>query len=241
MFTDMLTNMGKTLPSWLSYAKLRASLAQVGNDMGAYQLYNTYVIEKDPNGNTVARRNNILFDPNVKSELIKSTEAGAELRFFKNRLGLDFYWYKSNATNQLIDLPMDPLSGYTAKKINAGNLQNTGVELMVDAQLFSNPKSFRWNLSANYSHNNNTVKHISDNVNRYNLGGFDDVRILAVAGEKYGEIYGSRFARVNDQNSPFFGQVIVDGNGLPLRDPEIVKLGNQQATALLGFTNTFAS
>lgn len=240
VFTEMLTNMGKTLPNWLSYAKFRAALAQVGNDMGAYQLYNTYVIEKDPNGNTVARRNNILFDPNVKSELIKSTEVGAEFRFFKNKFGLDFSWYKSNATNQLIDLPMDPLSGYTAKKINAGNLQNTGVELMVDAQFFSNPKSFKWNLSANYSHNNNTVKYISDNVNRYNLGGFDDVRILAVAGEKYGEIYGSRFARVNDQSSPFFGQVIVDGNGLPLRDPEIVKLGNQQATALLGFTNTFA-
>ncbi len=66
VYTDMLRNMGSSLPSWLSYGKLRASYAEVGNDLPPYQLYNTYGIGKDPNGNTTAGRNSVLLDPNVQ-------------------------------------------------------------------------------------------------------------------------------------------------------------------------------
>jgi len=239
VITDMFTKLGKTLPSWLSYAKLRASYASVGNDLGAYQLYNTYNIGKDPNGNTTASRNGTLYDENVVNELIKSYEAGAEMRFFKGRFGFDFSYYKSNATNQLIDLPLDPLSGYSSKKINAGNIQNKGYELMVDANILSNPNSVNWNLAANYSHNDNTVKYLSGDVTQYRLGGYDDISVLAVAGGKYGEIYGSKFLRVNSPGSPMDGQILLDANGLPQRGEQGVKLGNQQADALVGITNTF--
>ena len=133
------TDMFESLPSWLSYGKLRISYAQVGNDLPPYQLYNTYGIGKDPNGNTVASRNPVLLDPNVQSELIKSLEIGTELRVLKNRIGLDFSWYKANATMQLIDLPMDPQSGYSAKKINAGDIQNTGIEIMLDGRILNKP------------------------------------------------------------------------------------------------------
>jgi TonB-linked SusC/RagA family outer membrane protein len=239
VITDMFTKMGKTLPSWISYAKLRASYASVGNDMGAYQLYNTYSIGKDPLGNTTAGRNNTLYDDKVVNELIKSFETGAELRFFNSRVGVDFTYYKKNATNQLIDLPMDPLSGYSFKRINAGNIQNTGVELMVDATILNNPNSLNWNIAANYAHNNNTVKYLSGDVTQYRLGGYDDISVLAVAGGNFGEIYGSKFLRVNSPGSPMDGQILLDGNGLPQRGEQNVKLGNQQADALVGVTNTF--
>lgn len=239
VITDMFSKMGKTLPSWLSYAKLRASYATVGNDLGAYQLYNTYAIGKDPNGNTTASRNGTLYDDNVVNELIKSYEAGAEMRFLKGRFGFDFSYYKSNATNQLIDLPLDPLSGYSSKKINAGNIQNKGFELMVDANILSNPNSVNWNIAANYSHNDNSVKYLSGDVTQYRLGGYDDISVLAVAGGKYGEIYGSKFLRVNSPGSPVDGQILLDANGLPQRSEQGVKLGNQQADALVGITNTF--
>lgn len=239
IFTDMLSSMGKTLPSWLSYGKLRASYAQVGNDLAPYQLYNTFNIGKDPNGNTTAGRNSVLLDPNVKSELIKSFEFGTEMRFVQGRIGLDFSYYKTNATRQLIDLPMDALSGYTARKVNAGDIQNTGFELVIDGKVLSKPNGLNWTTSFNYSYNNNTVEELSEGVTKYGLGGFDDVAVLAVVGQKYGEIYGTKFSRVKDQTSPFYGQVILNGNGLPTRDPEIVRLGNQQAKALLGFTNSF--
>jgi TonB-linked SusC/RagA family outer membrane protein len=239
VLTDMLTKVGSQVPSWLSYGKLRASYAEVGNDLPPYQLYNTYMIGKDPNGNTTASRNGVLLDPNVQNELIKSVEVGAELRFINNRFGLDFAWYKANATNQLIDLPMDPQSGYSAKKINAGDIQNTGIELMVDARILNKPSSLNWNVALNYSTNKNTVEELAEGVTKYGLGGFDDVAVLAVVGERYGEIYGTRFNRVKDQASPYYGQIILNADGLPTRDPEIVRLGNQQAKALLGVTNTF--
>lgn len=239
IFTEMLSKLGKELPSWLSYAKLRGSIANAGNDMNPYQLYNTYDINKDPNNNTTAQRGEVLFNPDVKSELIRSYEAGAEFRFFKSRFGLDFSVYKSNATNQLIRLPMDPLSGYKYKIINAGNVQNTGVEIMADAKILDNPTGLSWNMAVNYSHNNNTIKSIYPGVPLYKLDGFDDISVVAMENGKYGEIYGSKFLRVTDAGSPSFGQLLLDANGLPQRGEQNVKLGNQQASALVGITNTF--
>ncbi|HSK13051.1 MAG TPA: SusC/RagA family TonB-linked outer membrane protein, partial [Phnomibacter sp.] len=239
VLTEMLNSMGKDIPSWLSYAKLRGSYAEVGNDLPPYQLYNVYRIGKDPNGNTTASRDNILRDPNVRSELIKSMEFGAELRFMKNRVGLDFSWYKSNATRQLLDIPLDPMSGYSAMKINAGDIQNEGFEIMFDARVLNDPRSVNWTVVANYSQNRNTIVELASDlgVTEYTLGGFDDLFIRAVKGSMYGDIYGTRFRRIEDQASPFFGQLLLNGDGLPVRDPRIVKLGNQQARGMFGITN----
>jgi TonB-linked SusC/RagA family outer membrane protein len=240
VISDMFTKMGKTLPGWLSYAKIRGSIASVGNDLPAYQLYNTYNIGKDPNGNTTSSRNDILFDPNVRNELIKSYEAGAELRLFKSRIGLDVAVYKSNATNQLINIPMDPLSGYKFMKINSGDIQNTGMEITLDGRILQSQTGLNWDMGVNYSHNNNTVKSIKSDIDKYSLGGFDDITVYAVGGAKYGEIYGTSFKRVEDAASPFNGQLLLDANGLPQRGGQGVRLGNQQADALLGITNTFS-
>ncbi|MDB5146228.1 MAG: SusC/RagA family TonB-linked outer membrane protein, partial [Mucilaginibacter sp.] len=239
LFTEFLTKNGNTLPSWLTYGKVRGSFASVGNDMLPYQLYNTYTIGKDPNGNTTASRGDVLFDPTVKSELIKSYEAGLEMRFFNSRLGFDFALYKSNATRQLINLPMDGLSGYTSKIINAGDIQNKGLELMVDGKIIQG-QGFNWNTSVNFSINRNTIKYLYPGVTQYPLGGFDDLSVVAETGQLYGEIYGSRFLRVKDASSPYNGQMLLDANGLPQVDPERTKLGNQQATSLLGVTNSFS-
>lgn len=239
VFSEMIEKTGGNVPSWLSYGKLRASYAQVGNDLVPYQLYNTYNIGKDPNGNTTASRGNTLLDPNIKNEFIKSFEVGTEMRFFDSRFGFDVAWYKTNATRQLIDLPTDPLSGYSYRKINAGNIQNSGIEAMVDARIFNNADAFNWNLSVNYSNNKNEVLELSEDVTQYRLGGFDDLQVLAVAGAKYGEIYGSKFRRVTDQSSPYAGQLILNEAGLPLRGEQGVYLGNQQASSLVGLTNAF--
>lgn len=238
--TEMLSKLGTTVPEWITYAKIRGSAASVGNDLPPYQLYNTYNIGKDPNGNTTGSRNEILFDPYVKNELIKSYEAGAELRLFKSRLGLDFSIYKSNATNQLLNLPLDPLSGYRFMKINSGDIQNTGIEITLDGRILESENGLNWNMGVNFSRNKNTVVSIKDDIELYRLGGFDDVGVFAKAGAKYGEIYGSTFRRVEDNASPFYGQLLLDANGLPQVGDQNVRLGNQQADALLGITNTFS-
>lgn len=241
VFTDMINQMGGNLPSWFSYGKLRASYAAAGSDLDPYELYNTYTIGTDPNGHTTAGRNTELFNDSVKSQLIKSYEAGTELRFFQNKIGLDVSIYKSDATNQLIDLPMDPLSGYSSRKINAADVRNKGIEITADAHILDNPKSLNWTLSANFSHNKTTVPYIYPGVEKYQLpgGGFDNIQILAVAGQPYGEIYGTQLMRVTDAKDPNYGQLILL-NGLPQATTDITRLGNQQATALLGITNSFS-
>ncbi|WP_316816427.1 SusC/RagA family TonB-linked outer membrane protein [Pedobacter nyackensis] len=240
VFSEMVNTLGGTLPSWLSYGKVRASYAQVGNDLEPYELYNVYKLDKDPNNGTTASRNDVLFDSSVRSELIKSFEVGMEMRFLNGRVGIDAAYYKSNATRQLLNIPMDPLSGYKSKKINGGDIQNKGVEITLDGKVLNNNKGLNWNMMLNYSTNNNTVEALTNDISRYPLGGYDDLKIWAKTGERFGEIYGSKFARVTDKSSPYFGQLLLNEEGLPTRGEEDVRLGNQQATAMLGFTNSFA-
>ncbi|MDQ6763552.1 MAG: TonB-dependent receptor, partial [Bacteroidota bacterium] len=242
VFSDMITQMGGSLPSWFSYGKLRASYAAAGSDLDPYQLYNTYTIGTDPNGNTTAGRNGTLYNDSVKSQLIKSYEAGGEFRFFKNKIGLDISVYKSDATNQIIFLPLDPLSGYTNKIINAADVRNKGIEITADARILENPRSLNWSMNVNFSHNRTTVPYIYPEVEKYQLpgGGFDNIQILAVAGQPYGEIYGTKLMRVADAKDANYGQLILTNSGLPQATTDISRLGNQQANELLGFTNSFS-
>ncbi|KAF0200674.1 MAG: TonB-linked outer membrane protein SusC/RagA [Bacteroidetes bacterium] len=236
--TDMLEKFNTNVPAWITFARVRASVAKVGNSLNPYELYNTYRIGNDPLGNTTGTTNDILFDPNVQSELITSRELGADIRFFNNRLGFDFTWYKSNATNQLLNLPMDPLSGYRFMKINAGDIQNKGIELMAHARILENSKGLNWAIQFNYSKNKNTVEELTDEIETYQIGGFDNMQILAETGQDYGMIYGTSYLRVEDETSEFFGQMVLDANGLPLVNPDPVSFGSQQPNALMGITNT---
>ncbi len=240
--TDMISNNGGSLPDFLTFAKVRASYAEVGNDLAPYQLYNSYWIGKadSPHDQTTAGSNSVMYDPFVVNELIKSYEAGVDFRFLDNRLGLDFTWYRTNAINQLIDLPMDPFSGYKDKKINAGNIQNEGIEVMFKADIFRNNNGFNWTFNANMSKNKNSLIELAEGIEEYSLGNVDDLKIVAMAGGRYGEIYGKKMLRVEDEDSPHFGEVIVDDGGLPLKGNNWEYLGNQQPDWMLGINNMFS-
>ena len=240
--TDMITKNGGSLPDWFTFAKVRASYAEVGNDLEPYQLYNTYDIGKSnsPHEQTTAAPRTVLFDPNVKNELQESIEVGFDLRFVDNRFGIDFTYYKTNTTNQLFDLPLDPFSGYRAKKVNAGNIQNEGFEVMLNADIFRNREGFSWTVNANMSKNENTILELADGVEEFALGEVDDIKIIAFAGGNYGEIHGKKMLRVDDETSPYFGRVIVDESGLPLKGNDWEYLGNQQPDWMLGVTNMFS-
>ncbi|WP_109098227.1 SusC/RagA family TonB-linked outer membrane protein [Aquimarina sp. AU58] len=235
----VFTEMFNELPEWLNFSKIRASYASVGNDLDAYKLYNFYTIGSDPNDNTTATSGDVLFNSDVKNELIKTLEVGFEGRFFNSRLAIDFAWYKSNATNQLIEIPLDPLSGFNSEIINAGDIQNEGYELGISGKILDNLKGFSWDANLNYSTNENTIQELTDEVTKYRLGGFDNLSILAFKGGGYGEIWGTKYRRVEDPSNANFGKIIVDGDGLPLATEESFKLGNQQPDAMIGFSNTF--
>ncbi|WP_290540712.1 SusC/RagA family TonB-linked outer membrane protein [Alistipes sp.] len=237
VISDMVNKYGK-MPDWFTYAKVRASYAQVGNDMDPYQLYNTYSVGTDPNGNPTASSGDTLFNADVKNELIKSWEAGLEVKFFDNRLGLDVAYYKSNATNQLINLPMNSLSGYNSKKVNAGNIQNEGIEAMINARPVQT-RNFSWSTNFNIAHNKNTIIELADGVSQYQLGGYDNLQVFAEVGGDYGEIYGTKYQRVEDKESPYYGQLLLDASGLPQGTSSKYRLGSQQTKVTLGWTNQF--
>ena len=240
VISDMLPKIGGEMPEWFTFAKVRASFAEVGNDLDPYQLYNNFTVGKDENGNTTAAPGNVLFDSTVRSELIKSWEAGFDVRFFNNRLGLDAAWYKTNATRQLLNLPMDPFSGYSSRKVNAGNIQNEGVEVSLNGAILDNPKGLSWNATAQFSLNRNKIIDLYPGVTLYDIKTLDAIQIVAVQGSYYGDIYGQTFQRVEDRNSPYYGQQIVGEDGLPLITTDKSKVGNQSPDWMLGLTNNFA-
>ena len=239
VISDMILNNGGELPGWFTFGKIRGSYAEVGNDLAPFQLYNAFSIGNDSEGNTTASTNSVLRNPDVVNELIKSVEFGLETRLFNNRVGLDVAWYKTNATNQLIDLPLDPFSGFNSKKINAGDIQNKGVEVTLKTRILDNEDGLNWDMDVNYSKNENTIEELADDVTEFTLGGFDNFSIRADVGGDYGVIVGSKFQRVEDESSPFFGRMLVDGDGLPLATSEKFVLGSQVPDALLGVTNMF--
>lgn len=240
VISEMIPKIGGSLPEWWTFAKVRASYAEVGNDLDPYQLYNNYTVGKDDNGNTTAAPGQVLYNSNVRSELIKSWEAGFDIRFFNNRLGIDFAWYKSNATRQLLNLPLDPFAGYSSRKINAGNIQNEGLEISLNGDIFENPEGFNWNTSVQFSLNRNKIIDLYPGVTLYDIKTLDAIQIVAVQGSYYGDIYGQTFLRVTDKNSPHYGKIIVGDDGLPLISTEKSKVGNQSPDWMMGITNNFS-
>ena len=240
VISDMVPKLGGQMPEWFTFAKVRASYAEVGNDLDPYQLYNNFTVGKDENGNTTAAPGNVLYDSSVRSELIKSWEAGFDIRFFNNRLGLDAAWYKTNATRQLLNLPMDPFSGYSSRKVNAGNIQNEGVEISLNGLILDNPKGLSWNSTAQFSLNRNKIIDLYPGVTLYDIKTLDAIQIVAVQGSYYGDIYGQTFQRVEDKNDPNYRKIIVGEDGLPLITTGKSKVGNQSPDWMLGWTNSFS-
>ncbi|MBQ8531712.1 MAG: SusC/RagA family TonB-linked outer membrane protein [Parabacteroides sp.] len=242
VISDMLPKIGGSMPYWFSFVKVRASYAEVGNDLDPYQLYNNYTVGKDENGNTTAEPGQTLYDSSVRSELIKSWEAGFDIRFLQNRLGLDFAWYKTNATRQLLNLPLDPFAGYSSRKVNAGNIQNEGLEISLNGAIFQSPaqQGFNWNMTAQFSLNRNKIIELYPGVTVYDIKTLDAIQIVAAQGGYYGDIYGQTFLRVTDESSPYYGRVIVGEDGLPLISTEKSKVGNQNPSWMLGLTNNFS-
>ena len=144
------------LPSWISFAKLRASWAQVGNDTDPYTINQAYgfgIIEL-PNGNNIFTNT---LDKTMKSKSLKperknAWELGLDFRTFDNRLNLDATYYKENTTDQIMSIDVPSISGVDKQLINAGNIQNQGVELALNTIPFRN-KDWEWGLNFTWTKN----------------------------------------------------------------------------------------
>jgi TonB-linked SusC/RagA family outer membrane protein len=230
--TQLLENKGiKTGP--ISFAKVRASWAEVGNDTGPYMLRDYYNI-LFVSGVLTASPDNYKTNPDLKPESIKSTELGFDVRMFNNRLGFDFTWYKKNAFDQIIKIAVPPATGYQYNLLNAGNVENKGIELSLNANIVAQ-KDFTWDLILNYSKNTNKIIELTDNTNIQLLSdpSVSFLKVVAEVGGLYGDILGYTYQRNAE------GQILVDDNGIPLKSEEMSKLGNYQPKWMMGLSNNF--
>lgn len=215
--TSVLLSEMLELPQAVSFAKVRASWAQVGNDTRPYQTARYY--DKIYSNNFT--NPNTLFNADLKPEITASYEFGLDLRLFNNRLGLDAAYYSNNSRNQILAVPIDPVSGYAYKLINAGLINSRGVELRLTGKPIQNER-FTWTSTAIWSRNRSYVRELAEGLtNQVIYNHNTNVSIEARVGGLMGDMYGRGF-----QRSPS-GEIIYGSNGLPAPlDPTLKKWGN---------------
>jgi len=177
----------------LSFGKLRANYAGVGNDAPAQQIVDTYDIGTPFGGNALASTNPRKKNEALRSENTNSIEAGLEMKFLKNRLGFDFTAYKSNSFNQILPVPVTTATGYATKVVNAGEIQNVGFEVAANLTPVRT-KDFTWDIGVTWAKNINEVIELDEGITNFQLASVQGgVTINAAVGEPYGAIKGTNF------------------------------------------------
>lgn len=230
VFTDAFPSFASNL---LSFGKLRASVARVGNDADPYQLRAIYPGSPLFQGTPRAGVNNRIPNPTLRPETTESWEVGTELRFLGNRLGLEATYYDQTTTDQIIPVQISATSGFTSQVLNAGTITNQGVELLVDATPVRLDNGFEWNVTANFAKNNNEVAELSEGLETLVLGTYWSLTVEARKGEPYGTLYGFGYQRDDA------GNIVVGSTGRPLRDPQKKILGNYNPDWQGGLNNNF--
>ena len=221
------------MPQFFSFAKVRGSYAKVGNDTSPYQLQRTAALAAGGNGGYITL-SGTLPNRNLLPEETISLEVGADLRFFMNRLGIDFTYYKTNSTNQLFTVALPVGSGATSFFTNGGDVQNNGVELVLTGTPVS-IGDFSWDITANFARNISLVKKINDQRPSVEVGGDFLRRFRIEEGKPFGEVYSRGLLR-DDQ-----GRVLVEANGLPRVTPGFtVRVANYNPDWLAGIQNAFS-
>ena len=161
------------MPEWINLAKIRGSWAQVGNDASPYSIYSYYTLGSllQPDGSNIFTNywnddNKKLFSPNLKPERKNSWEIGLDWRIFDSRIALDATYYKENTTDQIMTIAIPSESGISKQLINAGNIQNSGVEIALNTIPFKN-KDWEWTLDFTFTKNSNKIVELHPNVANY--------------------------------------------------------------------------
>jgi len=234
----------------LSFVKLRASYAEVGGTANAYALMGTYSASEPYDGNPSLGYTNTIPPLGLKPQKKQSKEVGIEVKLLQNRLSFDAAFYKENTMNQIMNIDVSRTTGFSTKTINAGNLQNQGVEL----QLLATPvqtSDFSWDVTFNWSKNQNKVVELYGDMkylNLYNLswGGY----VYAFPGKDYGTIFG--YAIVRENATPVYyddaetqlayyeysGRPLVTKAGRYIRSGQRTPLGNVYPDWFGGINNS---
>lgn len=247
----IFTETFKSLPSWLSYGKLRTNIAALGSDTDPFIINPGFEFSGFSNANSgQVPASTYVKDPNtgefisVQTDLRParkvSKEIGAELRFLKSRIGLDVSFYQDNTKDQILKIGTPSVSGLNAILINAGNIQNKGIELSIDATPVKT-KDFSWNTAFNYSRNKNKIIKLYPGVKEYNLGAnIGEISTWAIEGASYGVLR----TTIHSTTDPKSGKPILNWRSdaraaFPARSNVIQDVGDINAKYRAGWDNTF--
>lgn len=241
VFTEVL---GLANSSYFPYGKVRVSWARAGNDAPAYYTNQTFsqagpsdgtrgTINFPFNGQNAFIASNQLNNNQLVHELVTEKEIGFDFRFLQNRLGIDLALYDKVSNNQILDQEISAASGYVTRVVNAGEISNKGIELVLTASPLR-IGSFSWEILGNFARNRYKLNSIAEGVDNIFLGGFTSPQIRADKDFGYGVIWGSKFMR-NDQ-----GQLVIDEDGLPIVDDALGAIGNVMPDWTAGLRNTLA-
>lgn len=192
---------------WLSFGKLRANYAEVGSDTSPYRVFNTFGIGTPFNGTGIATNPGAQNNLNLLPERQESYEFGLEMMFLNKRLGFDVSYYHDLNINQITSIPLSTATGYNSAVLNAGTIQNEGLEVQFSATPIK-LKDFKWDLNLNWSQNKSLVVELLNGIENLELASLQGgVSINATPGQPYGTIRGSDFIYAAN------GQPIVNQTG----------------------------
>ncbi|MBE9469394.1 MAG: SusC/RagA family TonB-linked outer membrane protein [Bacteroidetes bacterium] len=217
---------------WMNNLKLRANYGETGNGTDAYSVFNTYYFGDPFNGSPQLYNSGTLNNPELVPEFTKEVELGLEGVFFNNRLGFDLSLYSRNTENQIVHSEVSGASGYIASIINAGKINNKGIEVLA----FGTPvktKDFSWDISINFAKNINEVKDLPEGLKKIQLGSapFAGAYINTVEGATFQELYAYNYKF--DDN----GNKIIGSNGFYERG-ELESVGSVLPDYTAGIKNT---
>lgn len=220
LFTEIL-NINKSV---LPFGKLRFSYAKVGADTDPYQLSLLYqqtdkTYEGYPTGYIYS---GTIPNPELKPTMTNSYEAGLDLNFFRNRIGLNATYYSQLSVNQIMALRISNASGYGMALVNAGAIENKGIEIALNTRPIET-KDFSWDVNFNFAKNSNKVLELADGIDQIELqsASWQGVKIAAVKNENFGSILGKDYKRNAN------GDIIINpASGLPELTEDLQVLGN---------------
>ncbi|WP_281635267.1 SusC/RagA family TonB-linked outer membrane protein [Flavobacterium marginilacus] len=232
--TAILSEMFK-MPEAISFGKVRASFAQVGNDVPAFYTSPTsqYNAANPQNINpTVGPRPGT----NLKPESQNSFELGTEWRFVNNRFGIELTYYNNKTKDQLLTIPAPATNaeGYQNYAYNGGVIENNGIEALLNAKIVDNDK-FKWDATLNYSKNNNKVSGLPEELGGtvvLTQPGVNSYRYSLINGRPFGVIEGINLKR-DDQ-----GRILLNADG-SIQKTGFEEVGNANPDYMLGLTNSF--
>lgn len=226
----VVSDMLKIRSNALSYLKARFSYAEVGNDTQPYRIEKYYSSSNFPSSVTNPI---ILNNLDLKPERTKSYEAGLEVRFLKNKIGIDFSAYLTNTYDQILKVPVERASGYYNYVMNAGLVRNKGLELQAWAKMITK-RDFSWRTTINGAINRGKIVYLREGIENLELYamGSSGVSLMAIPGGSIGDIYGRGYLRSDD------GEIIY-ANGVPQLTPDIVYQGSAVPKFKGGIGNEF--